>query len=75
MNRRRPVLEPGDVYPAGHQIDLIPAKGYEFRNSQTMTVAEQDQRRVPVSVPADVPGCLHQHLYLVRRQVFARADF
>src|SRR6266566_859466 len=42
---------------------------YELAHAELVSVRDQDQRGVPVAVPTDTPGGLHQLVYLARSEV------
>jgi hypothetical protein len=50
MNRRDAVLQAMDVQATLFQIDDRPLEGDHFRDTQSVAIGQQDQRRVPVTV-------------------------
>src|SRR5262249_35764046 len=63
------ILEPGDVQQAALQVNLIPPQGDKFADPQPMTVGEEDQRSVPVSMASEARSGLHQLLNFGRGEV------
>ena len=54
MNRGNAVLEPRDVQPGMHEINLLPAEGAQLGRSQSVPKGQQDHGRIamPVAIPA-----------------------
>lgn len=50
MNGRNAVLQAMDVQATLPEIDDRPLEGGHFRDTQSVAIGEQDQRRVPVAV-------------------------
>ena len=42
------------------EVHLVPAKGYDLGHAQVMTISQQDERGIAVTMPAGIPSSLHQ---------------
>ena len=56
VRRRHAVLEPCDVHEALAQVELIPTQRDQLADAEAMPIAEQDERRVAVAMPAGAAG-------------------
>ena len=61
------VLQSRDMYQAGLQVDLLPAHGDEFRDSQSMAVGQENERPIARTMAAHLARRLQQLLNLRRR--------
>jgi len=63
------MFEPAHMQQCCGQIDVRPAQATDFGYAEPMPVHEQNQRRVTMAVPADLPGSTNQALHLGGHQV------
>ena len=57
----------------GLELDLVPAKRDELADAKAVSVGEEEEGTVAVSVPADLAGGREKLLDLVRRQMLSSA--
>jgi hypothetical protein len=67
------VFQPRNVQQSLLQIELIPAQADEFRDTQAMTIGDQDQGGIARAMAAEARRRRHQRRHLFVRQVFPAA--
>ena len=74
MIRSRAVLGPVDVQHGLLEVDLIPAQRHELSDAQAVSVRDQNQRRIAMTVAPRSRGGTNELLDLVRSQILAAPD-
>jgi len=73
MIRRRSILEPTDMQQLVLEVDLVPSQVSRLGDTQTMSIRDQDNRRIPQPVPADLFRRQPEFIDLIRREVLPGA--
>ena len=60
VDRGLPLFATADVKLPEAPVDLVPPQGDSFRDPQAVPKAEQDERRIAVTMPAQLASGLHQ---------------
>src|SRR6516162_9930962 len=65
-------LQPVNMDATALQVDLIPAQRHQLADAQSVTIGEQDHRRVAMAVATPSASGRHQLVNLVGCQIGAR---
>src|SRR6516162_1360312 len=65
-------LQPVNMHATELQVDLIPAQRHQLADAQSVTIGEQDHRRVAMAVATPSASRHHQLVDLVGCQIGAR---
>jgi hypothetical protein len=73
--RREAVLQSSDMQRSGLELDLVPAERDELADAKPVTVGQEEEGAIAVSMPADFAGGGEELLDLVGSQVLSSAAF